>query len=374
MKTKLLVVSALTLAIFGSALEAQAPVQPMKLQGPVHRATLDMATGIIDREENDKCGLVLRWANTDWSGYYTLPGTGIESLNWGILQNSSTSTDIVGKFCFAYGTTALDTSVSGPGASMCMTFYDNAVGFCADGGSLPSAQFCFDGLPASLDGSAWTWIVCADLTGGGTFHQDAGLFGYSVEYLDSSTGPLLNFAGGAGGAGYDANGQEDAFDIYTPDVPTGSCGTFWFGGYPYNYSSWHLEMYVAEGDLPADCSWYCGSGANIPTDGYVINSPAKLGGSFTATVTGCNPATVGSKLVAFSSPAQFPSGWGEVLINIADPGGELLNLSSSLGNPVSFSMPVPLILSFCGLRFYTQAVSFGGSICLHCAHECTVGF
>jgi len=34
---------------------------------------------------------------------------------------------------------------------------------------------------------------------------------------------------------------------------------------------------------------------------------------------------------------------------------------------------VPNDPSFTGFVFFTQAASFGGSLCLHCAYECTIG-
>ena len=123
----------------------------------------------------------------------------------------------------------------------------------------------------------------------------------------------------------------------------------------------------------ATCQWYCGTGANATTDGYVINSPAVLGGALAASVTGCDAASVGAFLVAYSSPLTLATGWGEILVNIADPNGELLGMPSSIGSPAIFTLPVPNDPIFAGFDFYTQAGSFGGSLCLHCGYACTVG-
>ncbi len=122
----------------------------------------------------------------------------------------------------------------------------------------------------------------------------------------------------------------------------------------------------------ASCAWYCGTGANTATDGYVITNPAVLGGSFSASVTGCATGNAGAFLAGFSTSWSFPSAWGELLVNIADPNGELLGLPSGFGEPALINVSVPSDSSLSGFVFYTQAASFF-PICLHCAYECTVG-
>jgi hypothetical protein len=124
---------------------------------------------------------------------------------------------------------------------------------------------------------------------------------------------------------------------------------------------------------PATCNSYCGTGANAATDGYVVTNPAVINGTFSATVTGCDAGNTGSLLVGYASSLTFPSVWGEILVDISDPAGELLGIPTVVGNPASFNLPVPNDPSLSGIVFYTQAASFGGSLCLHCAFECTVG-
>jgi len=124
----------------------------------------------------------------------------------------------------------------------------------------------------------------------------------------------------------------------------------------------------------ATCQWYCGTGANAPTDGFVITSPAVLGGTFSASVTGCAVGNWAAFLVGYSGPLTLPSPWGEVLVDIADPNGELLGMPSGVGTPAVIDVLVPNDPRFCGFVFYTQAASFVGSLCLHCGYECTVGF
>ena len=112
----------------------------------------------------------------------------------------------------------------------------------------------------------------------------------------------------------------------------------------------------------------------MATDGFAVTSPAVLGGTFGASVSGCAPGNIGALLVAYFTPLTASSPWGEVLVNITDPSGELLGMPLSLGTPAVFSMPIPHQPLYPGLVVFTQAASFGGSICLHCAYECTVGY
>jgi len=142
-------------------------------------------------------------------------------------------------------------------------------------------------------------------------------------------------------------------------------------------NSAHLAgaAYVFDLDVPgiAACSWYCGTGANGSSNGYAITGPPVLGGGFEVSVEGCSAGNVGALLVAYSAPLTFPSGWGEILVDITDPNGELLGMPSRLGDPALFSLFVPNDPGLFGLPFFTQAASFGGAICLHCAHECVIG-
>jgi len=131
---------------------------------------------------------------------------------------------------------------------------------------------------------------------------------------------------------------------------------------------------IVDVGLAATCQWYCGSGVNAATDGYVINTPAVLGGILNASVAGCNPANAGAILFAYASPLAFPTAKGEVLINFADPIGELMGMPSAVGSPAVFNLPVPGDAALVGIEFYTQAASFGGGFCLHCAHQCTLGY
>ncbi|MEW5749020.1 MAG: hypothetical protein AB1793_09605 [Candidatus Thermoplasmatota archaeon] len=349
-------------------------VQPVP--SPPHHGRIDPATGRITRDSDDKTvSLLITWANTDFAGYYV--GTAwapAEFLDWGVLSTSSGS-DIVGEFQFAYATTVLDTSAGGPGVSTCVNFYDDATGWCNEWGQgiVPDASYCFSGLGGSPDGVTPTaWVYNVNLAGGAEFEQDLGPFGYSLVLLDTGTGPLCCWAGTING-GPDADGQEDYFDVYVPDVKTGTCGTYGPGPPGLNFRAWWLALAQADGNggTQASSAFRCGSGVNANT--FTITSDPVLGGTFAGSVAATG-ANVGAFLAAFSTPLTLTTSWGEILVNLADPGGELLGLPFDLGDPAEIALPIPIDLTLCGALLSVQAVGFGGGITLTCAYDCAVGF
>jgi len=178
----------------GAGAQDVAP-SPSRIDGPVHRASIDLATGEVVRGDDSKRSVscVEIWSNTDWSGYYSFPGPSGMWLDRGRIWPTGGSA-IVCAYEFAYATTVLDTLATGPGASLCSYFYDDIRGWCGDSGlgMQPSATFCYTGLPGSPDGiTPWAWIITADLTGGSEFVQDEGSFGYAMSFFDSSTRPPL---------------------------------------------------------------------------------------------------------------------------------------------------------------------------------------
>ena len=371
---KSLISSALALAALSVAGSAQQTSTPLSVQGTPGHATIDMATGVLTRDAQDKAAtLVITWANTDYSGYYGAPPAVTEEwLDWGVLSVTSGS-EIVGSYQFGYGTTSLDTTVGGPGASLCTSFYSGAVGWCAESGlgMQPDYQICWSGLPGTAtSGVAAGWIITVTLTGGFEFELPAGPFGYSVTLTTAEVGPLLCYAGNTATT-YDANGQEDAFNVYNPDVATGGCGTYWFGGGAHNFSSWW--MYIAQADgsgTVASSTFYCGSGVNL--GGYTVTADAQLGGTFSSNVT---HARFGALLYAFASPLSFNFGGQQILINFLDPAGMLFGSPPvGIGSGTSIDLPVPINLAFCGMHIFVQAVSFGGGFDLHCAYDVLIGF
>ncbi len=109
------------LAFFAPDVAAQSTrTAPVASPRPPGRATLNLATGEIMRDNATRSvGLVTIWANTDYSGFYSTPfQPGEEWLSWGTITTTSGS-DVIGAFHFGYGTSILDTTVGGPGASLC---------------------------------------------------------------------------------------------------------------------------------------------------------------------------------------------------------------------------------------------------------------
>ncbi|MEW6074356.1 MAG: hypothetical protein AB1726_17410 [Planctomycetota bacterium] len=373
---KSLLTSAFALAALCAAGSAQQQANaPIAIQGQPGHISLNMATGEQVRGAQDKVAtLAAVWINTDYSGYYSTGWAAAQEwLTWGTMPGGglgAAATDIVGYYEFAYGTTVLDTSVGGPGVTLCTSFYAGSTGWCSDSGLglLPDAQFCFSGLAGTTGTGAVGWIYGVTITGGWEFVFPDGAFGYSLSMFETLSGPLLCYSGTIGGL-TDSNGMDDVFDIYVPDVAVGTCGSYWFGGVPWNFSSW-WNYIMKENGPAASCAWYCGSGTNC--NGYVVTAPISLGGTFVNSVTACG-GNVGAMLAAYMTPLVFPTAWGELLINVADPNGELLGLPAAFGNPAIIALPVPINLAFAGLTIYVQAAGFGGGINLHCAYACTIG-
>ena len=173
-----------------------------------------------------------------------------------------------------------------------------------------------------------------------------------------------------GRASADANGQEDVWDIYVPDVATGTCETYWFGSQPFNFSSWYLELYAYD-DIPtASCLWYCGTGVNF--DGFTQTGCAQLGGTYQASVVAAG-SNVGAVLMGYDAPLSLMTSFGEALVDFTSPAGELLGTPVELGDPARFALQVPLDMGLVGFTFYVQAAGFGGGITLHCAWQNVIG-
>ena len=219
-----------------------------------------------------------------------------------------------------------------------------------------------DDLVLAPDGTIW----CSDVIRG------------IVKHLDVSGALLGSFqtaiTSGFHGIGMAPDGSlicagKFSTDIYRYDQAGALLDSFSISGGP------PLFLTVVGPDGPAtSCQAYCGTGANAPTDGFVVTNPAVLGGSLNATVRGCAASSAGAFLAGFSSSLSCMSNWGEILVNIADPNGELLGLPTSFEDPAPIRLPVPNDPTLAGFVLYTQAVSFGGGICFHCAHECTIGY
>ena len=91
---------------------------------------------------------------------------------------------------------------------------------------------------------------------------------------------------------------------------------------------------------------------------YVATSAPVLGGSYDGYFQTYNYLIV---LAGYASPLTLTLPFGQdLLVNVADPAGELLGTPSFTGGPiVPFSLPVPSDPAFAGLEVYTQAVHTG---------------
>ena len=65
--------------------------------------------------------------------------------------------------------------------------------------------------------------------------------------------------------------------------------------------------------------------------------------------------------------------WGNLLVNIADPYGELLGLPFGVGDPSVIDLAVPADVLYAGFTCATQAARFGGGVDLTNAQDLTLG-
>ena len=391
-------IAGLALAAMGAVGNAQQTGLNTHKVNSVGRATINLATGEITRgQTSDKAAaLGSAFTNVDTSGFFSggtlvsTMGNPTEWLDWGIVT-TDTGSDIVGEFDFGYATTVLDVNNGGPGVQMTLAFYDGIVGFCADSGLgiAPSATFSFTGLPGVTVSGNNGWLITAQLQGGFEFNSaGAGnAFGFSMTTTDDdgangwASGPLLCYAGDGLG-GVDANGQVDVFDIYDGDVQSGICsGSFFFGGPPFDFSSWYLDLRTAAPDPGGADNWSVvqSNGTGVNPNNFVVTNGLQLGGALVGSDTQTNGG-LGVFLVGYLSPLVFPSAFGEILVNVADPGGELYAGAGAAGpylfagGVASIGFGVPADLNLCGITVHSQTLEFGGGIQLHNVNACTIGF
>ena len=387
----------LSLVVLSATANSQAQTNfPTHNVNSVGYARLDAATGKITRGRNTDKAAVLgaAFTNTDTSGFFaggtlvSAMGNPTEWLDWGLLDAPGTGSGIVGEFDFGYATTVLDLNNGGTtGAQVTVAFYDGALGNCVDVGTAPTASFSFTGLPGVTTGGAKAWVITVDLTGGLEFCLGgAGApFGFSISSMDDdgtngwATGPLLCQAGdGLGGP--DANGQVDLFDIYDGGVEAGACmGSFFFGGPPNDFSSWYLAIRTADVGLSDAATCVSRNGSGINPNNFTVTNNFVLNEDFTATDLSTNGGSA-VFMVGYLQPLTFPTIFGEILCNIADPSGELFQAIGCAG-PFPFDLsgtanitcPVPKDLTLVGIGLCTQTVELFPGVQLHNANDCVIG-
>ena len=112
---------------------------------------------------------------------------------------------------------------------------------------------------------------------------------------------------------------------------------------------------------PAAAAAFRNGGTNPAS--YNVTALPVLGSNYGATVDVGSTSNALAFLVGYASPFTFTFGGRTLLVNIADPGGELLGGPSAAGDGsgiATFSLPVPNDGTLCGLEVFTQALHFGG--------------
>jgi hypothetical protein len=307
------------------------------------------------------------YVNTDTVGFFTSPSVGSEYIDWGVLGGSQTTlclglSSIVSNFNFAYASSAQDTSVGGPGATLTLTFYTGWQGFGADSGNCPVATFAFSGLPGFSGsstgiGSAYGFTV--DVSGGSEFCMPDGTFGYGYKNQDNATGPLLCLTGDGLGGPEPTTGNLDVFDIWLPDTKGVNLGSFFFGGPPNNFTSWYGQ--VARADLSSSPSSVVLRAGGTAVPGSMTCSTFPLGGSFTLNATDA-AGHLAAIAIAFDSAFTFTLGGGQTVLCLDLGGNGELYTSAGLtmgalgGGNFSVAGTVPKNLDLCGFTFCSQTI------------------
>jgi len=362
-------------------------VRPVRKVASKDYASYDLNTGRVNKSASAKRAIAtFCYSNSDTAGGFGSPSEmNIETvIDWGSMGGTATTlcsglSDIVTGFNFAYATSSVDTSVAGPGAALTLSFYEDYRGFGVDSGNSPIATFAFTGLPAfsgASTGIGSGYFFTVDLTGGFEICIPDGWFGFGYASPEASldmngfanSGPIMCFAGGAGGALYEGpTGNLDGVDSWLPDTDTGVwSGNFWFGGAPLNFTSFYLS--VSKADFSGSPSTVGTRNAGTNTSSYTA-STILLGGTFTAGVDLGIAGKATSALFAFDTAFTFNLGPAGRFLLALDIGGsgELFSgagiFPTTPGLPFAgvdgYALPLPKNVTFCGLILFSQAIVLG---------------
>jgi len=178
------------------------------------------------------------------------------------------------------------------------------------------------------------------------------------------------------GTGNYAFDLEDGW-IALDRTPTGSVDV------AYTYSE-SLDMAVTNWDqsvgnqvflrqqLPVSIFRNDAGGLN-PT-GYLA-CEMKIGGTWTASVDNTASGNTMAAVIGFQTPLELTLGCcGILLVNVADPGGEVLGLPLVVGSGVvPFTLEIPAAPSLLGFTLSSQGIGLGGGVRLQNAFDHTVG-
>ncbi len=108
--------------------------------------------------------------------------------------------------------------------------------------------------------------------------------------------------------------------------------------------------------------------------GYIANAPI-LDGTWSCTVDTSIGSNTAALVAGYASPLEFPTRWGVLLVNLADPQSEILGPLVGVGAPsVVLTLDLTNDLGACGAFLATQAITFGSQIVMHNAYDLVVGF
>ena len=371
-------VLALVLLVLAAGAQDEPPLRLQRIT-PVKRMAYDWAEQRVVRGGAPQKQFVASfcYVDTDTAGFFTTVTAGTELIDWGIMGGSATTkctglSNIVSSFTFAYATSSPDSSVSGPGAALTLTFYTSWKGFAQDSGNCPVATFAFSGLPGfsgTSTGTGTSHAFFVDLTGGFEFCMPDGRFGYGFRG-DGNTGPLLCDPNPCTG------NPPEVIEIWTPD--TKGVGISWFFHSPPFVTPY---CHIARSDLsgsPAAVALRNGA-PNAP--GSLSCTAPELAGSFT--LTAADPAGHSVAIAfAFDTPISFQLGGGQRLLCLDVGGnGELLTgggLALTSTGPATWTsgaLPVPKNLDLCGSTLCVQAIFAFGVVpfALSSACDLTIG-
>lgn len=258
-------VAAGVLAPFALAQTTTGGVQPLTA-APTYLGIYDMATKTLVPGA-PPTGPEIVYDNTADNGFFFQPGAGLINMDAGTFSGGGHN--FISSIQIGYGTTTIgDVDVG-------IRVHEGGAVFGTLGTVV--SNFVVTGLPGSVAGEVATFIVDVDLAGASlAFFLNDGPVGYSYELFDSGTGPLL--VGPPNEAGV-----TDAFDQYALDSTL--LGTFFFGGPPNPFASFHCQMTGEEEDPNPECFLFMGTGEDFITSPWDVRDVLLVDVLFTMPVT-----------------------------------------------------------------------------------------
>ena len=218
-----------------------------------------------------------------------------------------------------------------------------------------------------------------DITGGFEFCLTPGPFGFSISgggddgTGGAQTGPLLCYVGDGSG-GPDNNGGVDAFDLWVPDLRGVCSGTVFFGGPPFDFSSWYTALNKADEEASTQAASAFNPGIPPNPADYTVLSDPVIGGTFSGVVNYSKGHPIYFVLIYPGGTLNFSLGACRTIIcDITQP--QILAIGP-VPNGVQFDLPLSKNTNDCGVAVCSQGVCLGGGIpfSLTNAWDSTAGF